>query len=176
MLFRSLNYNPQDGQPDLYYPVTTILQTGAIYFNWLSLLDTNVVVIFILMLCVALFTLVSSLYLIVLDRIPTIGILKSIGASRGWLSYLFVNMGMKLALLGLVAGNVIGLGLCMLQLHTGLMKLDAEMYYLSQVPVKLEFWPMLLLNVAMLLISWLILFVPSRSAAKIDATESMRYE
>lgn len=172
----NLNYNPQDGQPDLYYPVTTILQTGAIYFNWLSLLDTNVVVIFILMLCVALFTLVSSLYIIVLDRIPTIGILKSIGASRGWLSYLFVNMGMKLALLGLVAGNVIGLGLCMLQLHTGLMKLDAEMYYLSQVPVKLEFWPMLLLNVAMLLISWLILFVPSRSAAKIDATESMRYE
>ena len=171
-----LNYSSADGQLNKYYPVTTIMQTGAMYFNWLSLLDTNVIVIFVLMLCVALFTLVSSLYLIVLDRIPTIGIMKSIGASKNWLSQLFVNIGMKLAVTGIIIGNAAGLGICILQQHTGFIGLDPEMYYLSQVPVKMEVLPMIFLNLGMLLLSWLILYIPSRSAAKIDATESMRYE
>lgn len=171
-----LNYSSADGQLNKYYPVTTIMQTGAMYFNWLSLLDTNVIVIFILMLCVALFTLVSSLYLIVLDRIPTIGIMKSIGASKNWLSQLFVNIGMKLAVTGIIIGNAAGLGICILQQHTGFIGLDPEMYYLSQVPVKMEVLPMILLNLGMLLLSLLILYIPSRSAARIDATESMRYE
>lgn len=171
-----LNYSSADGQLNKYYPVTTIMQTGAMYFNWLSLLDTNVIVIFVLMLCVALFTLVSSLYLIVLDRIPTIGIMKSIGASKNWLSQLFVNIGMKLAVTGIIIGNAAGLGICILQQHTGFIGLDPEMYYLSQVPVKMEVLPMILLNLGMLLLSLLILYIPSRSAARIDATESMRYE
>ena len=171
-----LNYSSADGQLNKYYPVTTIMQTGAMYFNWLSLLDTNVIVIFVLMLCVALFTLVSSLYLIVLDRIPTIGIMKSIGASKNWLSQLFVNIGMKLAVTGIIIGNAAGLGICILQQHTGFIGLDPEMYYLSQVPVKMEVLPMIFLNLGMLLLSWLILYIPSRSAARIDATESMRYE
>ena len=171
-----LNYSSADGQLNKYYPVTTIMQTGAMYFNWLSLLDTNVIVIFVLMLCVALFTLVSSLYLIVLDRIPTIGIMKSIGASKNWLSQLFVNIGMKLAVTGIIIGNAAGLGICILQQHTGFIGLDPEMYYLSQVPVKMEVLPMIFLNLEMLLLSWLILYIPSRSAARIDATESMRYE
>ena len=171
-----LNYSSADGQLNKYYPVTTIMQTGAMYFNWLSLLDTNVIVIFVLMLCVALFTLVSSLYLIVLDRIPTIGIMKSIGASKNWLSQLFVNIGMKLAVTGIIIGNAAGLGICILQQHTGFIGLDPEMYYLSQVPVKMEVLPMIFLNLGMLLLSWLILYIPSRSAARIDATESMMYE
>ena len=171
-----LNYSSADGQLNKYYPVTTIMQTGAMYFNWLSLLDTNVIVIFVLMLCVALFTLVSSLYLIVLDRIPTIGIMKSIGAAKNWLSQLFVNIGMKLAVTGIIIGNAAGLGICILQQHTGFIGLDPEMYYLSQVPVKMEVLPMIFLNLGMLLLSWLILYIPSRSAARIDATESMRYE
>ena len=171
-----LNYSSADGQLNKYYPVTTIMQTGAMYFNWLSLLDTNVIVIFVLMLCVALFTLVSSLYLIVLDRIPTIGIMKSKGASKNWLSQLFVNIGMKLAVTGIIIGNAAGLGICILQQHTGFIGLDPEMYYLSQVPVKMEVLPMIFLNLGMLLLSWLILYIPSRSAARIDATESMRYE
>ncbi len=164
------------GDLDKFYPVTTVKQSGAIYFNWLSLLDTNIVVIFVLMLCVALFTLISSLYMIILDRIPAIGILKSIGASRRWLTRLFVNIGMRLAVMGMIVGNVFGLGICMLQSYTGLLKLDPQMYYLDVVPIEVEPGPMLLLNLGVILVAWLILFVPARSAARIDATESMRYE
>lgn len=114
--------------------------------------------------------------MIILDRIPAIGILKSIGASRRWLTRLFVNIGMRLAVMGMIVGNVFGLGICMLQSYTGLLKLDPQMYYLDVVPIEVEPGPMLLLNLGVILVAWLILFVPARSAARIDATESMRYE
>lgn len=166
----------QTGVLEEFYPVSTVLQSGAIYFNWLSLLDTNVIVIFVLMLCVALFTLVSSLYLIVLDRIPTIGLLKSLGASRKWLVRLFVSLGMRLALIGIIIGNIIGCGVCLFQELTGLIKLNPEMYYLSEVPINIEWLPFVLLNVGVIVVAYLVLFIPARSAAKIDPTESIRYE
>ena len=80
---------------DLIYPVDTVLHKGSMYFNWLSLLDTNVVVIFALMLCVAGFTLVSSLFLIVLERVSTIGILRTLGASRRLIRGIFRRMAMR---------------------------------------------------------------------------------
>lgn len=166
----------QTGQLDALYPVSTVLQSGAIYFNWLSLLDTNVIVIFVLMLCVALFTLVSSLYLIVLDRVPTIGLLKSLGASRRWLISLFVSLGMRLAVIGVLCGNIIGIGICILQAQTGFVKLDPAMYYLSQVPVEIDCLSFVLLNLGVLFVSYLILFIPARSAARVDPTESIRFE
>lgn len=175
-LQQSLGEAMQTGELDAFYPVSTVLQTGAIYFNWLSLLDTNVVVIFVLMLCVALFTLVSSLYLIILDRIPTIGLLKSMGASRKWLVRLFVSLGMRLALIGIIIGNLIGVGVCIIQSITGFVQLNPEMYYLSEVPIKIDVLPFMLLNIGVLVVAYLILFIPARSAAKIDPTESIRFE
>lgn len=175
-LQQSLGEAMQTGELDAFYPVSTVLQSGAIYFNWLSLLDTNVVVIFVLMLCVALFTLVSSLYLIILDRIPTIGLLKSMGASRKWLVRLFVNLGMRLALIGIIIGNFIGFGMCIIQSVTGFVKLNPAMYYLSEVPIKIDILPFVLLNLGVITVAYLILFIPARSAAKIDATESIRFE
>ena len=166
----------QKGILDKLYPVSTVLQSGAIYFNWLALLDTNVIVIFILMMAVAIFTLVSSLFLIVLDRIPTIGVLKSLGADNSFVTYVFLNLGFRLAIKGLIIGNILGIGLCLLQQFTGLVSLDPEMYYLTKVPVKIEILPLILLNIGVMLISLMILYLPARSASKIDPTKSMRYE
>ena len=166
----------QKGILDKLYPVSTVLQSGAIYFNWLALLDTNVIVIFILMMAVAIFTLVSSLFLIVLDRIPTIGVLKSLGADNSFVTYVFLNLGFHLAIKGLIIGNILGIGLCLLQQFTGLVSLDPEMYYLTKVPVKIEILPLILLNIGVMLISLMILYLPARSASKIDPTKSMIYE
>lgn len=168
-------YNPDEDKAE-YYPVTTVLQTGAIYFNWLSLLDTNVVVIFIIMSCVALFTLVSSLYLIILDRIPTIGLLKALGMSMRRISALFVSMGMRLTIIGMVFGNIIGIAVCLLQEKTAFVRLDPAMYYLDKVPVSINPLTIIILNIAALAVAWLVLFVPSRSAAKIDATSTMNFK
>ena len=176
ILQNTLMDNVQKGTIEKLYPVTTVLQSGAIYFNWLALLDTNVIVIFILMTAVAIFTLVSSLFLIVLDRIPTIGVMKSLGADNAFVSGIFLNLGFRLAIRGLIIGNVLGLGVCLLQNFTGMFSLDPQMYYLTKVPVKIEILPLIILNISILLISLMILYIPAKSASKIDPTKSMRYE
>lgn len=164
------------GTVDRIYPVTTVLQTGAIYFNWLSLLDTNVGVIFILMLCVSGFTLISSMFLVMLDRIPTIGVLRSLGASRLQICRIFMGMGMKLAFLGLTVGNIIGIGLSMLQYYTHFLTLDPHMYYLKYVPVELQVLPLVVLNVAIVFVSAMVLYVPSLSASRVAPTAAMKFE
>lgn len=166
----------QDGDLPALYPVTNVLQTGAIYFNWLSLLDTNVVVIFVLMMCVALFTIVSSLFLIVLDRVQTIGLLRSLGASRRMISRIFLMLGMRLVVAGMIVGNIAGIGLPMLQSATRFIGLDPEMYYLDHVPVEIDPTAFLLLNVGVLVVALAVLYIPSKSAAKIDPVETMRYD
>lgn len=158
------------------YRTTDISSTGALYLNWLDLLDTNVVVIFALMLCVAAFTLISSLFIIILDRVTTIGILRSLGASKSFVSTIFVNIAMRLVGAGMLLGNVLGIGLIFTQSKTHIIPLDPQMYYLSYVPVELNWTWMILLNVGVAVGAWLILILPARLAARIDPASAMRYE
>ena len=158
------------------HPVTTVYQTGAIFFNWLDLLDTNVVVVFVLMLCVAALTLISSLFIIILDRVPTIGILRAIGATRSQVSGVFVAVAMRLVLRGMLIGNAVGLSLILLQSATHWLPLDPQMYYISFVPMHFNLWHILAINAGFALASWLIVLLPSRLAARIDPAQTVRYE
>jgi lipoprotein-releasing system permease protein len=166
----------QKGTISEVYPVTNIVKTGAVYFNWLQLLDTNVVVIFILMLCVAGFTLISSLFIIILERIRTIGILRSLGASKRSIRHVFIHIALRLVGMGLVIGNVVGIGLLYIQESTGILPLDPQMYYLNSVPVEINPLSFILLNVGIVIVSWLILILPSHVASSVDPSKSMRYE
>lgn len=159
-----------------YYPVTDIEQTGAMYYNWLALLDTNVVVIFILMLAVAGFTLISSLFILILERVSTIGILRALGASKGFVRNVFVAMSMRVVGLGMLIGNVVGIGIILFQKYTHAIPLDPEMYYLSSVPVEFRPWSLLALNIGVIVAAWLILVVPAGLAAKIDPAGAVKYE
>ncbi|MDE5683428.1 MAG: ABC transporter permease, partial [Muribaculaceae bacterium] len=160
----------------VYYPVQTIEQTGAIYFNWLALLDTNVAVIFCLMLCVASFTLVSSLFILVLDNVPAIGILRSVGASRSLIRSIFVDLGMRIVLRGMIIGNVLGLGLLLIQKYTHIVPLDPEAYYLNCVPVEIRPWGFIALNVGVAVASWLVLWIPARTASSVDPAKTINFE
>lgn len=164
------------GEIDDLYPVDNVRHTGSMFFSWLDLLDTNVVVIFILMACVAGFTLISSMFILILDRIAAIGLLRSLGATRGQVRMVFVNLAMKIIARGLIIGNIVGLGLLAAQQHTRYLKLDPEMYYLPYVPVEINWWWMLWLNVAVVAVSWCILVIPSSLAARISPSQTMRYE
>lgn len=164
------------GQELSLYPVDTVLRRGSLYFNWLSLLDTNVVVIFVLMLCVAAFTLIASQFMIVLERIPTIGLLRTLGASRSRVRRIFQLMALRLTLPGMLVGNLLGIGAMLFQYHTRLLRLDPQMYYLDHVPVQLSWTGLLLINLGVALLSWLVLIIPAVAASKVDPAVTVKYE
>lgn len=158
------------------YPVDNVTHTGALYFAWLSLLDTNVTVIFILMLCVAAFTLIASMFIIILDRIATIGILRALGATRTQIRSVFVLVAMRVAVIGMIIGNAAALGLIWAQARFHIVPLDPEAYYLNAVPVLITPWQILALNAGVLLATLAILILPSALAANISPARTMRYE
>lgn len=164
------------GESPYIYPVTSIVQKGAVYFNWLNLLDTNVAVIFILMLCVAAFTLISSLFMIVLERIPTIGILRALGCTRRRITLLFELTALRLILPGMLIGNVLGLGLMWIQWRYATIHLDPQMYYLDRVPIEFSPGGILLLNLGTLIVSAAALLIPAISASKVDPAVTAKYE
>lgn len=164
------------GKIDYLYPVDNIMHSGALYFNWLALLDTNVVVIFVLMLCVAGLTLISSLFILILERVPDIGVLRAMGASKQLVRNIFVDMAMRLVGLGMIIGNVVALTLLLIQQHTQIVPLDPQMYYLSSVPVEIIPSAFVALNIGVAVIAWLVLILPARLASSIDPAKTVNYE
>lgn len=164
------------GTVDNYLPVTTIHRTGSAYYGWLDLLDTNVAVILALMLAVCAFTIVSSLFIIILERVSTIGILRAIGASKGLVRRIFVAIAMRLAFYGMITGNIIGLGLLAIQYYFHIVPLDPSMYYLDAVPVTFNWWGIAALNAGTALLIWLILLVPARLATSVDPAKTVTFD
>lgn len=158
------------------HPVTDVLHTGAVFFNWLDLLDTNVVVIFVLMAFVAAFTLISSLFILILDRVRTIGVLMSMGMTGGGISRIFMLMALRLTGLGMIIGNAVGLALIFAQDRWHFIPLNPEMYYLPYVPVHLSVVAFVTLNICVAIGAWLILILPARMAARTSPAEAMRFE
>ncbi len=165
-----------DGTLQKVYPVDNILRSGAMYFSWLDLLDTNVVVIFILMLAVAGLTLVSSLFILILERVRLIGVLRAMGASKRVVRHIFIDMTMRLVGMGLLIGNALGMGFLLVQHFTHVVHLDPQMYYLSYVPVEINVLAILLLNVGVAVAAWFILVLPARLASTIDPAKTISYE
>ncbi len=166
----------QNGTTDKLYPVDNVRHTGAIYFNWLDLLDTNVVAIFVLMICVSGFTLISSMFIIILERIPTIGILRSLGSTKRQIRQIFVYMAMRIVGIGMLIGNIIGITLIAIQESYRVIPLDADMYYMHYVPVELNWLYIALLNIGVAIMTWLILIAPSHVASSISPASTIRYE
>ena len=164
------------GRLNDYYPIDNVLRSGALYFNWLALLDTNVTVIFLLMLAVAGFTLVSSLFILILERVRTIGVLRALGASKPLVRNIFVDLGLRLVGLGMIIGNVLGIGLLLVQKYTHAVPLDPDMYYLASVPVEIRPWAFVALNAGVFVVAWLILIVPAGVAASTDPAKAIDCE
>lgn len=154
----------------------TIYDTNPQIFSWLGLLDLNVWIILILMVCVVGFTMVSGLLIIILERTSMIGVMKALGARNSLVRTTFRWLAMFIVLKGMVIGNVLGIGICLLQKYTGLVKLDPASYYVTEAPVELNWWLFLLLNVVTFVITVLILVVPSFYVSMIRPAKSMRME
>jgi lipoprotein-releasing system permease protein len=158
------------------YFVQTIESLNPQIFEWLGLLDMNVLVILILMIGVAGFTMISGLLILIIERTNMIGVLKALGADNLTIRKVFLWFSLFLIGKGMVWGNVIGLSLCALQSRFRLIKLDPENYYIDAVPVLLNPWVVIALNIATMLVAVLMLIGPSFIITKINPATSMRYE
>lgn len=158
------------------YAVSNIHDTAAIYFNWLSLLDTNVAVILVIMALLSSLTLVSSLFILILRRVTTIGILKALGAGNALVRRIFVIMTLRILLIGVLAGNAIALAVILIQCATAIIPLDPETYYLDHVPMAFDPGAWLAVNAAVILLSAAILLLPSSVIATIPPSKAINYE
>lgn len=149
---------------------------GANYFHWLAMLDTNVAVVLALMMIVGCVTLISGMLTIILDKKKFIGLMKALGAPSGKLRMVFVYLAMRVAIIGMIAGNILILLLLWLQDRYHLISLDASSYYIDFVPVQLDWCAFALLNAGVLFIVYLSLLLPSRIIAGITPADTIASE
>ncbi|MBI1223499.1 MAG: FtsX-like permease family protein [Bacteroidetes bacterium] len=145
-------------------------------FDWLSLLDTNVVIILTLMILVAAINIVTALLILILERTNMIGILKALGSRDKQIRQIFIWKAGYLILLGLLYGNIAGLGLGLIQKYTGLITLDPASYYLKQVPFDIDLLPMLAINAGTFLFCLLVLLLPARIISGISPVKAIKFD
>ena len=158
------------------YSSQTIYEAYPQVFNWLELLDINVWIILVLMVCVAGFTMISGLLIIILERTQMIGVMKALGARNKTIRHTFLWFAAFIIGQGLLLGNILGIGIIALQKYTGLVKLDPQTYYVSEAPMEVNIPLFVLLNIATLIICVFVLIAPSYFVSHIHPAKSMRYE
>ena len=144
----------------------TIQELYPLIFEWLDMFDTNVAVLLTITALVCLVTIISTFLIIILEQIANIGILKTMGMHTRDITRIFLWIGTRILLQGMIAGNAIAITVCLLQQHFQFLKLNPETYYVSAVPVSLSYGTLLILNAAVLVLCLLTLSIPARIVAK----------
>lgn len=176
------NVDVDEANNYIYYSVPTNLVSYTareLYpqiFDWLDLQDMNVVIIIVLMLLVAGITIISMLLIIVLERTSTIGVLKALGANNAFIRKIFMQRSCRILLIGILLGNIFGIGICLIQKYTEVIKLSPESYYLSSVPIELNMSYILMLNVGTFLLWVLMMLIPTMIINNIKPSKSIRFE
>lgn len=153
----------------------TLKEINPNIFDWLDLQSVNEKVILSLMLLVAVINMTSALLILILERTNMIGILKSLGSSNWIIRRIFLYNAAYIILLGLIIGNGVGIGLCLLQKNFGFIRLSEESYYVSVAPVNLDVFYILALNVGVMIICLLVLVLPSYMVSKISPVKAIRF-
>jgi lipoprotein-releasing system permease protein len=166
-----LTFNP-DGSK---LRVASIRDTYPQIFDWLGLIDKNVWVLLGLMLVVSVFNMVSGLLIMILDRTTMIGVLKSLGSGNPFIRNIFLYQAGYLMIKGLFWGNLLGIGLCLLQRHFKFITLNPESYFLAFVPVNFNVWHIASLNIGVLVITLVFLLFPSQVISRIDPAKTMAF-
>ena len=154
----------------------SIVDHYASIFSWLQLLDFNMMVILVLMLCVSGFTMVSGLFILILERTQTIGVLKAMGATNTKIRNVFLYFSGFIIVRGLLIGDVVAIGLLLIQQKYGLIHLDPANYYVETVPVEINGWAIALVNVGTLVLTTLALVLPSYVVSHIQPSKAIKFE
>ncbi len=144
--------------------------------NWLRLQDVNVQVILLLVVLISAINMIAALLITILENTSTIGILKSLGASNAMVRKVFLWFALRLVGKGLLIGNVVGIGLCLVQQYFHIIPLDQASYYMPYVPISLSFWVVLGLNIGTVIISLIILLIPAMVISSISPLRALRFQ
>ena len=153
----------------------TVTRAYPQIFDWLRLMDINVVIILILMILVAGITIISTLLIMILERTNMIGILKALGIINNDLRKMFLYLTARIILKGLLLGNLIGIGISLIQQHTKILPLDEESYYISYVPISLKITHILLINGATFLLCLIMVLIPGYIIGRISPVKAIRF-
>ncbi len=146
------------------------------YFDWFIMLNRNVVIFMGIILSVAMFNMISIMFIMIMERTSMIGTLKSFGATNGQVRNIFLKKGMKLVLWGLFYGNLLAICFGLAQKYLKIIPLDYETYYMHAVPIKFDWTVILLLNCLVLVISLIILLVPTAVISRISPIKAIRFD
>jgi len=154
---------------------TTIANNYPAIFDWIDLFDNNVWFIIAIMILIAGINMITALLVLILERVQMVGILKALGSSNWSIRKIFLFNASYLILRGLFWGNIIGLGLLLIQKYFKIISLDPESYYVATVPVAINFTSILLLNLGTLLLCFLMLIIPSIIISRISPVKSIKF-
>ena len=145
-------------------------------FEWLKLFDVNIIVIIIIMIIVATINMVVALLVLILERTQMVGMLKALGANNWRVRKIFLYNAAYLIVKGLFWGNLIGVGMLLIQKYFGIITLRPENYYVSVAPVSISIPAILLINAGTIVICLALLLIPSYIITKISPVKALRYE
>jgi lipoprotein-releasing system permease protein len=154
----------------------TIAEKYYYIFEWLQLFDFNIIVILIVMIAVATINMVVALLVLILERTQMIGILKALGANNWTIRKVFLYNAFYLMTRGLFWGNLIGIGLLLIQKYFGIIQLNPENYYVNEAPVYLNWMYIVALNIGTIAICLLVLLIPSYIITKISPVKAIRFD
>jgi lipoprotein-releasing system permease protein len=160
----------------MHLQVKTIVDVYPQLFDWLGLLDLNVLVIIILMVVVACINMSTALLILIVERSNMIGMLKAMGSGNKEVQRIFVFMAARLIGKGLLIGNSVGLLICVTQYYLGWIKLDEEAYFLNQVPIFLNAVDVLWINAGAFVLCVLIMLLPAQFVSKITPVKAIRFQ
>jgi len=154
----------------------TVMDSYATIFAWLGLLDGNTSVVLILMTMVAVINMISALLIMILERTTMIGILKAMGATNWTIRKVFLYNAFYLIGLGMLLGNIFGIGIGLLQSQTHIFTLDQQSYYMNFVPIQFNITDLVLLNLGTLTVCLLVMIGPSMLVTKITPVKAIRFK
>ena len=166
-LYAALDYNLLVQRADYVY---------AEIFDWLNLLDRNVVIFMTIILAVACFNMVSILIILILERTRMVGILKALGATNATIRRVFIYTGMRIILKGVLIGNLIGIGFGLVQKNFMIVGLDPTSYYMAYVPIQWDIGGLMLVNLLTFLVVSLSLLIPAGIITRMHPVKSIRFD
>ncbi len=161
-----------DEDESLY--ITRVDELFPHLFDWLRLLDFNVLVIMVLMLSVAGFNMISGLLILLFEKISMIGLLKSLGMRDSEIHKIFLIRALYLVLTGMAAGNLLALILAAIQMRFKAIPLDPLNYFVDHVPIYINWSKITLLNIGAVILITLLLMIPSLFISKVSPEKTLR--